>query len=62
MLRPGPDRPVDADLTGPAPLMAFIGIRDLLPPPPRLLQTRARHDGVPIDLKIDDAMFDNWIR
>ncbi|MGK9274506.1 MULTISPECIES: alpha/beta hydrolase fold domain-containing protein [Williamsia] len=55
-------RPVDADLSGLAPLIVFIGTRDILLPDARLLQARARQHRTPLDLHIYDGMFHNWIQ
>ncbi len=53
--------PAFADLTGLAPIMVFIGHRDILLPDARRIAELGAAAGVPIDLREYPGMFHNWI-
>lgn len=53
--------PQDADLSGIADIIVFVGTRDLLLPDALHLRARARDAGGRVDLHLADGMFHNWI-
>ncbi|MBF6175764.1 alpha/beta hydrolase [Nocardia blacklockiae] len=53
--------PAFADLTGLAPVVVFIGHRDILLPDARRIEELGRRAGVRVDLHEYPGMFHNWI-